>query len=105
MRHARIYMHDVPAGVLVEQVPGTDYVFRYESDYTGPPVSLSLPLNQREYRFSGFPPFFEGLLPEGEMLEGLLRQNKIDRSDHFAQLTAVGQDTVGAVTIIGEETA
>lgn len=33
------------------------------------------------------------------MLEGLLRQNKIDRTDAFAQLIAVGKDTVGAVTI------
>jgi serine/threonine-protein kinase HipA len=52
------------------------------------------------FTFAGFPPFFEGLLPEGEMLEGLLRQRKIDRSDLFSQLVAVGGDTVGAVTVI-----
>jgi serine/threonine-protein kinase HipA len=71
MRRARIYVHGVLAGVLMEQAPGTDYVFRYEDNYHGPPVSLSLPLAQREYRFEGFPAFFEGLLPEGDMLEGL----------------------------------
>jgi serine/threonine-protein kinase HipA len=33
------------------------------------------------------------------MLEGLLRQKKIDRSDLFFQLVAVGGDLVGAVTV------
>ncbi len=41
----------------------------------------------------------EGLLPEGEMLGGLLRQLKIDAKDLFSQLMAVGRDLVGAVTV------
>lgn len=99
MRQARIYVHGIPAGILLERERGSDYLFRYNDKYDGPPVSLAMTLSQREYHFEGFPPFFEGLLPEGEMLEGLLRQNKIDRSDTFAQLVAVGQDTIGAITI------
>jgi len=39
------------------------------------------------------------------MLEGLLRQCKIDRTDLFGQLLAVGGDTVGAVTVTGEDQA
>ncbi len=104
MRQVRIYLHGVRAGMLLEHERGNDYMFRYDDAYDGPPVSLSLPLSQREYRFEGFPAFLEGLLPEGDMLEGLLRQTKIDRSDCFAQLTAVGHDMVGAITI-QEETA
>ena len=42
--------------------------------------------------------FFDGLLPEGEMPEGLLRQHKIDAHDRLAQLLVVGGDLVGAVT-------
>ena len=34
------------------------------------------------------------------MLDGLLRQRKVDRGDLFGQLLAVGEDVVGAVTII-----
>ena len=51
------------------------------------------------YQFGGFPAFFDGLLPEGEMLEGLLRQHKIDAHDRLAQLLVVGGDLVGAVTV------
>jgi serine/threonine-protein kinase HipA len=99
MRRAAIYVHGVLAGTLREQALGTDYTFQYEPDYTGPPVSLAIPVAQQPCQFETFPPFFEGLLPEGDMLEGLLRQHKIDRRDCFSQLIAVGRDTVGAVTI------
>jgi serine/threonine-protein kinase HipA len=92
-----------PAGVLLETEEGRT-VFRYLESYDGPPVSLTMPVAQREYSFDGFPPFFEGLLPEGDMLEGLLRQRKIDRADAFAQLVAVGGEMVGAVTVTEEST-
>jgi serine/threonine-protein kinase HipA len=58
-----------------------------------------MPLRNTIYDFEIFPPFFEGLLPEGIMLEALLRKYKIARNDYFAQLILVGQDVVGAVTI------
>lgn len=92
-------MHGVPAGILEERVPGKQYAFRYLESYAGPPVSLTMPLQTGEYLFNSFPPFFDGLLPEGVQLEALLRQNKIDRHDHFSQLVAVGNDLVGAVTV------
>jgi serine/threonine-protein kinase HipA len=104
MRRARVDVMGQRAGVLEEQTPGR-YVFRYAEAYSGPPVSLALPVAQREFVFAVFPPFFEGLLPEGAMLEGLLRQCKIDRADLFGQLLAVGGDTVGAVTVTGEDPA
>jgi len=58
-----------------------------------------MPLSKQVYDYDRFPPFFEGLLPEGVMLEGLLRNAKIDRDDYFSQLVAVGQDMVGNVTV------
>jgi serine/threonine-protein kinase HipA len=97
MRRARIAMLGKPAGTLEEWESGS-WVFRYDPDYAGPPVSLTMPVAKGEHRFDVFPPFFEGLLPEGEMLAGLLRLRKIDRRDLFSQLLAVGADTVGAVT-------
>lgn len=58
-----------------------------------------MPLTNKIYKFDVFPPFFEGLLPEGSMLEALLRKYKIDKNDYFEQLIKVGRDVVGAVTI------
>jgi len=102
MREARVYVHGVPAGSLQELQQGTKYIFRYDDNYVGPPASLTLPVDRREFLFNDFPPFFEGLLPEGVMLDGLLRQRKIDADDLFSQLVAVGRDTVGAVTVLEE---
>ncbi|HYX34920.1 MAG TPA: HipA N-terminal domain-containing protein [Oligoflexus sp.] len=85
--------------MLEERHRGRDYHFKYHDTYTGPPVSLSMPLNEREFFFTKFPPFFDGLLPEGLQLEGLLKIRKIDADDYFSQLVAVGSDLVGAVTV------
>jgi serine/threonine-protein kinase HipA len=98
MRKANILVSGTVAGVLEEQEHG-QYQFIYQPDYKGPPVSLTMPIKQSSYTFTKFPSFFEGLLPEGLMLEALLRKYKIDKDDYFAQLISVGQDVVGAVTI------
>ncbi len=38
-------------------------------------------------------------MPEGIQLESLLRRRKIDKTDYFSQLLAVGSDMVGSVTV------
>jgi serine/threonine-protein kinase HipA len=99
MRKAKIAVHGIPAGVLEERSPGKNYALRYFADYSGPSISLTMPLTTDEYLFDTFPPFFDGLLPEGVQLEALLRLGKIDRSDMFTQVVTVGKDLVGAVTV------
>lgn len=99
MRRADVLCNFRSAGHLTEKRPGTSYVFAYDPFYDGPPVSLTMPVRPEPYVFSEFPPFFDGLLPEGMQLEGLLKQRKIDRDDKFSQLVAVGADMVGAVTV------
>lgn len=99
MRRARVFLHGAPAGILTEEEKGKRYVFSYLPDHEGEAVSLALPVSKREYIFDGFPPFFDGLLPEGTQLDGLLRERKIDRNDSFSQLVAVGADMPGAVTV------
>jgi serine/threonine-protein kinase HipA len=98
MRILRVKMHDVDAGILIED-ENKHYSFIYESKYIGPPISLTMPLREQPYNFETFPAFFDGLLPEGVMLEGLLKTHKIDRTDYMQQLTVTGHDLVGAVTV------
>lgn len=99
MRKALIKMNGVPAGVLTEITRRTEYTFTYLADYRGDAVSLTMPVPGKEFAFKSFPAFFDGLLPEGIMLEGLLREKKIDGNDCFSQLLAVGSDMPGAVTV------
>lgn len=98
MKRAHIIINGMVVGVF-ELLNDGKYQFTYESDYDGPPVSLTMPLKQSCYEFNSFPSFFEGLLPEGMMLEALLRKYKLDKHDYFGQLIHVGHDVVGAVTI------
>jgi serine/threonine-protein kinase HipA len=99
MRRAGVFVRGVPAGILEEVERGKKYLFRYSEDYRGLPVSLTMPTTEKEFTFESFPPFFDGVLPEGVMLEALLKQRKIDRGDLFGQLVAVGEDLVGAVNV------
>jgi serine/threonine-protein kinase HipA len=92
-------MHGIPAGILEEIEARKKYRFAYLENYEGPPVSLAMPVDEKEFVFDRFPPFFDGLLPEGLLLEGLLKQRKIDKYDYFSQLMAVGNELVGAVTV------
>jgi serine/threonine-protein kinase HipA len=98
MRSADVYVQQNLAGRL-DQLDKTHYRFTYLPDYAGEPVSLTMPVQTRVFEFNEFPPFFEGLLPEGQLLEVILRKFKLDRQDYFAQLLQVGQDVVGAVSI------
>lgn len=99
MRKAKVFNFGIYAGELEEIEKGRKYQFNYADDYSGSPISLTLPLKQKEYVFNEFPPFFEGLLPEGIQLDALLRQTKIDRNDFFSILLITGKDLVGSVTL------
>jgi serine/threonine-protein kinase HipA len=99
MRTAKVYVCGKEAGLLSEKIFGKEYLFEYNDGYTGIPVSLTMPVSQKSFSFDQFPPFFDGLLPEGHQLEGLLKQGKVDRNDYFSQLMLVGNDTVGAVNV------
>lgn len=98
MRQAKVLVNNIEAGILEEQ-ENNAYVFSYHEHYDKAPVSLTMPLIKKVYHFDHFPAFFEGLLPEGVMLDGLLRKHKLDKNDLFGQLIQVGDDLVGAVTV------
>lgn len=99
MRKALVAVHGNPAGFLIEIQLNQSYKFEYLEGYQAAPVSLTMPVEDKRFSYDNFPPFFEGLLPEGIMLDGLLRQLKIDANDYFAQLVATGGDLIGAVTV------
>ena len=90
-------MHNKITGILEETEQG--FSFYYQAEYDGQPISLTMPVQTKEYTFTSFPPFFDGLLPEGVQLDAMLRLKKLDRDDLFGQLIAVGADLVGAVTV------
>lgn len=99
MRIAKVYVHNNLAGYLTEIEKNKEYKFSYDDNYQGEPISLTMPVKFKEFYFNSFPAFFDGLLPEGIQLDGLLRFKKIDKDDYFSQLIATGADLVGAVSV------
>ncbi|MDQ2994513.1 MAG: HipA N-terminal domain-containing protein [Pseudomonadota bacterium] len=98
MRSANVFNYGIHAGVLTELSDGS-YVFEYAENYDGPPISLTMPIRNNHFEYKKFPPFFDGLLPEGMMLSALLKAEKLDSDDYFGQLIVVGNDLVGSVTV------
>ena len=103
MKRAKVFVDGVLAGYLSEIVKNKSYEFAYLEDYRGSAISLTMPIGQKFYHFDCFPPFFEGLLPEGFMLDALLRKAKLDKKDHFEQLMRVGGELVGNITVEQDE--
>ena len=104
MRAAKILMLDRLAGRLEEREDG--YVFQYDPAYLATPgavaVSLSLPLRSDPYLDKRLFPFFDGLIPEGWLLDVAQRTWKLDPRDRMGQLLACCRDCIGAVSVIAE---
>ena len=102
MRAADILMHGAPAGVLEETEDG--YRFRYLESYLDSPdavpISLSLPLSTEEYFDKRLFPFFDGLIPEGWLLDIAQRTWKLDRHDRMGLLVACCRDCIGAASVL-----
>jgi serine/threonine-protein kinase HipA len=103
MRKIKIYNFGILAGWLYEIEKGKEYKFIYDENYKGPSISRTMPVAQKEFVYQAFPPFFDGLLPEGNQLENLLRLTKSDRDDYLTHLVTVGKDVVGSITVEEEK--
>ena len=86
------------------------YTFEYDADYltsaNAEAVSLTLPLSDKPYRDKVLFPFFDGLIPEGWLLNIAEKNWKIDTRDRMSLLLACSKDCIGAVgvePIINEE--
>jgi serine/threonine-protein kinase HipA len=102
MKKAKIYFQDLLAGTLVEDENG--FTFAYDTQYlqhpAARPISLTLPLRAEAYQSDVMFPFFDGLIPEGWLLNIAQEHWKIDLRDRMALLLACCQDCIGAVSVV-----
>ena len=100
MRQAEVYLYDRLAGHLTEDEEG--YTFQYDDDYlANDPVKLSVnfPLHNGKFHDRTLFPFFDGLIPEGWLLNVVSRNWKIDQKDRFGLLMVACHDCIGSVSI------
>lgn len=102
MRKALIYYKNDLAGVLTEEDDG--YLFKYDDDYlassTAEPVSMTLPLSSKPYESRVLFPFFDGLIPEGWLLDVAVRNTDISILDRMSLLLLCCKDCIGAVSVV-----
>ena len=101
MNAALIKYKDKKAGLLKETDEG--YEFQYDMEYLASDspsaVSLTLPLSDKPYKSPVLFPFFDGLIPEGWLLDVALRNTDISELDRFALLLLFCKDCIGAVSV------
>lgn len=102
MSKALIQFKGINTGILKETDEG--YEFLYDKEYLdsadAKPVSLTLPLTDKPYKSPVLFPFFDGLIPEGWLLDVALRNTDISELDRFALLLLCCKDCIGAVSVI-----
>mgnify|MGYP003469145225 FL=1 len=101
MKQAIVFLRNIKAGILTEDENG--YTFEYNTEYlstaNAEAISLTLPLSNRPYHDKVLCPFFDGLIPEGWLLDIAEKNWKIDTRDRMSLLLACCKDCIGAVGV------
>lgn len=104
-RKGKVLVHNIPVGIISEEEDG--YQFKYFTEYIGnknaQSVSLSLPLQVEPFINKTMFPFFDGLIPEGWLLDIAQKTWKLNPRDRMGLLLACCRDCIGAVSVIPME--
>ena len=106
MRTAHVYYQDRLAGILTESDEG-EYRFEYQPEYIaaypGDFIAFSFPVRREPFVSERFFPFFEGLIPEGWLLDIASKSWKLDARDRMGLLLACCRSCIGAVSVYPPE--
>ena len=102
MRQAEVYRKGIFAGILTED--GGEYRFCYDEMYLAQtdsqPVSLTFPLQTEAFVSPVLFPFFDGLIPEGWLLDVALRSTDISILDRMSLLLLCCKECICSVSIV-----
>ena len=102
MRRGKVYYKNSLAGIVSESDEGV-YVFQYNNHYVKEHptefITFTMPVTNNPYSGDRLSPFFEGLIPEGWLLDIASKNWKINRNDRMGLLLACCQNCIGAVSV------
>lgn len=96
-----VYYKNQKNGTITKETDGS-FTFTYENE--GPSVSLTLPQQNAPYKADELFPFFDGLIPEGWLLNLAQKNWKIPKNDRMTLLLTTCQDCIGAAHVLGPKT-
>jgi len=102
MHKVSVFYKNILAGELCK-TSDENFVFCYDEKYIdsdNPSISLTLPKAQKKFESDNLFPFFDGLIPEGWLLNLASKKLRLNPlRDRFELLTSLCRDTIGAVHI------
>ena len=102
MRIAEIYYNNTLAGVLTETDDG-EFIFKYDKkyirNYPKQFITFTMPVREEPYTDNRLFAFFEGLIPEGWLLDIASKNWKINTNDRMGLLLACCHNCIGAVSV------
>ena len=102
MRQANVLYDKQVTGKLTETDDG-EYIFQYDRVYVegkeSEPITLTMPLRMEPYTDKRLFAFFEGLIPDGWLLDIASKNWKLNPNDRMGLLLACCQNCIGAVSI------
>ena len=102
MKRGKVYIKDVFCGIIAESEEG--YTFEYDKAYLNmdgaTALSPTMPLTDETYVKEMMFPVFDGLIPEGWLLDIAQSSWKIDARDRMSLLLACCKDCIGDIGVI-----
>lgn len=102
MRLAEVYYDNILAGLLTETEEG-QFTFQYDDEYIrnypNEFITFTMPVRKQIYEDKRLFAFFEGLIPEGWLLDIASKNWKINPNDKMGLLMACCQNCIGAVSV------
>lgn len=101
MRSANIFFNNTKAGTIIQNESGFTFTYfdEYLKDENARAISLTLPLRKEPYKSNYLFPFFNGLIPEGWLLDLACSYFNLNRLDHMSILLKTGKDVIGNVVV------
>lgn len=100
-RSGKVYFKNKLAGIVWQDEDG--YWFQYDEAYLKEPgavaISLTMPLKSDPFTKDTLLPFFDGLIPEGWLLDITVKNWKLNPADRMGLLLSACKDCIGAVSI------
>ena len=107
MQRGKVFRNNIFTGLLTK-FNDNSYSFVYDEEYlnkeNAKPISLTLPLQKKEFTSKYLFPFFYNLLAEGKLKDIQCKELRIDMNDDFSRLLlTTKENTIGSITIEKDE--
>ena len=102
MKQASVFVKDIFCGILTEDEEGFHFIYdpAYLANPSARAVSPTMPLTKEPYEKEMLFPVFDGLIPEGWLLDIAVKSWKIDARDRMSLLMACCKDCIGDISVM-----